>query len=188
MIGPVPDGTVVTGTYGRADPSHPPRGWSHLVAEQLEEMGWAAGLLRALGESLGGTAVAEARVVGTTLARHSDKLVTIQKGPLLRVQRLIEEAPSRRLRREEWQFVGEALRAAGQVMRNIAAQASEAARRMPTLEGELRLVPGEILHLAHVVGERGSQMRRLGDRLLALTEGELLALSSSLVAMRKTAP
>ena len=169
-------------------PSRSSHGWPRLVAEQLEEMTWAAGLLRTLGDTLSGSSAPVARAVGTTLARHSEKLGAIQKGPMLRVQRLVEEASSRSLRREEWQFVGEALRAAGQVMRNVAAQAAEAARRMPTLEGELRLAPGEILHLSHVVEERGGQMRRLGDRLLAFTEGELLLLSSTFVARRKTSP
>ncbi len=166
----------------RASP--PARGWSHLIEEQLEEMGWTAGLLQTMGDRLVRAASPEARELGSELKRHAAGLRRLREGALQRALEVVRDASERWVNDAEWTFVGKALRTCGEAMETAARGYVDGARSLPNLDGELRTVPGEMLIISCLVEERGGQMRTLGDRLLALTEGERIGLSGTRTARK----
>ena len=174
----VPSGTVA----GSSSPGG--RGWSHLVSEEIEEMGWTAGLLRTMGERLGRSHNPEAGELGATLVRHAGSLLRLKEGALKRVLEVVEVASVRQVGEAEWQFVGNALRTCGEALVTAGKRYAESARTLPGMEGDLRAATGEVLIISRLVEERGSQMQRLGERLLGFTEADRMALSTTLVAKR----
>ncbi len=162
MEGPDP-----VGSMGSPDPVGDR--WGVQVSEQLEELGWTAGLLRTLGERIARAETAEARAFGQNLIKHADTLSRLKDGALAFTARVMEadaslgEGPSARGQ------VLDALRKCGTAMVAAASGYTVTARQIHGLGGELKTAMGEAMIIARLVEERGKQMSRLAQKLR--TEG-----------------
>ncbi|MDE1819773.1 MAG: hypothetical protein KGJ23_02135 [Euryarchaeota archaeon] len=144
--------------------------WSAQVAEQVEELGWTAGLLRTLGQRLSRAESGEARAFSDGLLRHADTLLRLKAGVLTDAVRLASSPPPSARTNGGQRFVQEALRKCGDAMTTAAVNYAEAARRLPPLGSGFGTVVGEALIIARLVEERGGQMRRLAEKIRASSE------------------
>lgn len=139
--------------------------WEAQVAEQLEELGWTAGLLHTLGDRFLRADRDEVRSFGSNLMKHADSLVRLKEGALAYTQRIGGEKGSRPANLSKWNIVLDGLQRCGDAMIGASQGYSNVARRLPELDGELRTAVGEALIISKLVEERGGQMRRLAERL-----------------------
>ncbi len=155
------------GTSGSYDPVGRP--WGVQVAEQLEELGWTAGLLRTLGERIVRAELPEARTFGQNLIKHADTLTRLKESALAFTSRVMEADTSLGETMVARVQVIDALEKCGAAMVAAATGYTAAARQIRGLGGELKTAMGEAMIIARLVEERGKQMSRLAQKLR--TEG-----------------
>ena len=139
--------------------------WEAQVSEQLEELGWTAGLLHTLGDRFLRAEGNEARSFGMSLVKHAETLVRLKEGALAYTQRIGGEKGSRAAVLGEWIVVLDGLQRCGDAMIGASQGYANIARHLPAMDGELRTAVGEALIISRLVEERGGQMRRLAERL-----------------------
>lgn len=149
-----------------------PDNWGSRVAEQFEELGWTAGLLRTLGERIARFGDPEARSFGLSLVKHADTLGRLKEGALAYTQRIVEgngaAGGSEELARAQ---VVDALQRCGSAMVAAATGYVASARKLSGLGGEVAAAMGEAMIISKLVEERGKQMGRLSEKLRAEGSG-----------------